>query len=337
MDISVCIVNWNTRELLFECLSSLMDDLELESCAAEIVVVDNASTDGSQEMVAAEFPSTVLLCNTENVGFGTANNQAIRESSGTYVLLLNSDTHVNRHMVSVLMNFLDTHRSCGAVGPMVVGSNGDLQLSAARFPRLRHALFGGVLSNQIWRRLFPQRPFFAELGLTPQEHSSVQDADWLLGCCILVRRSAIEAVGLFDEGIFMFYEEADLCYRLKRAGWSIVYTPHTTVVHYGGGSYREVWGLGEQVGRQLAGLEYFHRKHYGRLDLAALRALNCAGSAMKALVFGLAALWPSNRSATLLRDKARWHRASLRYYVTLALPGRAARDFSSIAPHRSRP
>ncbi len=336
-DLSVCIVSWNTRQLLGECLASLLSEIERDGISAEVIVVDNGSIDGSPEAVEADFERVVLIRNSENVGFGRANNRAIRASSGSCILLLNSDTIVGPGALAALLSYMAAHGRCGAVGPKVLNPDGSLQQSAARFPRLRNAVFGGVFSNEVYRRLFPHRRFFAELGLTSDEHATAQSVDWLTGCCLLLRADALAEAGLFDEQIFLFYEEADLCKRIKGAGWDVAYDPEATIVHYGGGSYRDVWTFDEQVARQLAGLEYFHRKHYGRFKLVLFELLNVVGSGLKLLVFLALCAIPIGKSRDFYLAKARWHRSVLAWYLKRLVPSHARRSLPDRSLTRSEP
>jgi N-acetylglucosaminyl-diphospho-decaprenol L-rhamnosyltransferase len=335
MDLSVCIVNWNTKELLAACLDTVFQEID-RGLAAEVIVVDNGSSDGSPEIVGSAFERAHLIRNSVNLGFARANNQAVDRARGRYVLLLNSDTLVSKDSLRILLDYMEEHPECGALGPMILNPDGTLQVSAARFPRLRNAALGGVFSNEVFRRVFPGRRFFAELGLTAADHAECQSVDWLLGCCLLLPREALLGVGGLDEDIFFFYEEADLCKRLKDAGWQVLYYPAATIVHLGGGSYSKVWTLDEQVGRQLRGLEYFHRKHYGFLDLAALRLLTVGGSAAKVLVFASLAVLRPKPSRGFFRAKAAWHLATLAYYARRLDPRHRLQATPSNRPLRDR-
>ncbi len=245
-NVSIIIVNWNTRQLLLNCLAALpaaTDGLE-----TEIWVVDNGSRDGSVDAVQRYFPDVFIIANPENRGFATANNQAIRASSGRYIMLLNSDTIAQPASISRLVHFLDTHPRVGVVGPQLLNADGSLQPSWACFPNLLTELIGKKIR---WRRRYPTL-----------DGSPAYETDWLDGAALLLRREILTQVGLLDEAYFMYTEEVDWCYRIKRAGWQICYLPTSNIVHFGGQSSRQA------ATRMKAELYFsklrFFAKHYGR-------------------------------------------------------------------------
>jgi hypothetical protein len=224
------------------------------SITIEVWVVDNGSADGSPAMVRARFPWVRLVENQENVGFARANNQAIRESEGRWVLLLNPDTEVKSGALEVLVRFLDAHPQTGAVGPRLLNPDGTLQPSCHPAP---------TLPSELWRlshldALWP----FALYPMSEWDLDTPRRVDVLQGACLLLRRAALDQVGFLDEEYFMYSEEVDLCQRLKRAGWSLYWVPEAQVVHYGGQSTQQV---AAEMFLQLyqSKLLYF-RKHHGR-------------------------------------------------------------------------
>lgn len=230
MGLSVVIVSWNTRELLGQCLASI--ESYPPDCSYEVWVVDNASTDGSAAMVRERFPWARLIENGENVGFAAANNQAIRESSGRCVLLLNSDTEVQPGALAALVSFLDDRPLAAAVGPRLAYSDGGLQRSC--YPLL-------TPEREFWRlgfldRLWPR----ASYPLQRWQKGPPRRVDVIIGACLLLRRKALDEVGLLDERYFVYTEEVDLCYRLAEAGWELWYVPRITVVHHEAQSTRQV-------------------------------------------------------------------------------------------------
>jgi len=271
VDLSVVIVSWNTRGLLRECLTALaegarlkMDSLDPSSVvrrlsSVEVIVVDNASTDGSAAMVRAELPAVRLIANTENVGFARANNQGIRASTGRYVVLLNSDTVVPASALGSLVMFMDAHPDIGAVGPRLLRPDGAPQPYAfGGDPTLGYLLRRGV------NRLLYRRP------LHDWATDAIQPVDWVSGACLLARRAAIDQAGLLDERIFMYFEDNDWCLRIRRAGWQVVYNPQVAITHIGGQSVTR-----NPAARQAyrASLRYFYAKHYGLAANLALRLL----------------------------------------------------------------
>ena len=230
MDLSTIIVNWNTRELLAACLEStfaaMHDDLE-----SEIIVVDNGSTDGSAEMIGEHFPRVHLIRNQENVGFANANNQAIRQSCGRYVLLLNSDTEVYPGALSTLVQFMNEHSRAGGCGSRLLNADGSLQASCHPMP---------TPAREFWRllfldRLWPKATYVQERW----ESETPRRVQVIKGACFLLRRSALEQVGMLDEQYYMYSEEVDLCYRLAHAGWELWWVPQAVVKHYGEASSKQ--------------------------------------------------------------------------------------------------
>lgn len=256
--VAAIVVSWNTRDELLRALASLRRD----DPALEIVVVDNASSDGSAAAVRAAYPDVTLIENAENVGFGRAANQALNKTTAPYVLLLNSDAELTAGALAAMARVLETRPEVAIVGPRTRFADGSIQLSWGSRP--------GLLSEWSQRRLVkalearePGALNHAE-ALASREH----EPDWLSASTWLARREALLAAGLFDEGFFLYWEDVDLCLRLRAAGWRLVFTPSAEVVHRQGAS-KERSG-----GRALA--EYhrshlrFYRKHNGVLGVAAL-------------------------------------------------------------------
>lgn len=233
MDLSVCIVNWNARELLRQCLRSVCSTADGILC--EVLVVDNASTDGSSEMVRREAPAARLFANEANAGFAAGSNLAIRSSTGRYVLLLNSDTVMMPGTLRAMMEFLDRHPRAGVVGCKLLNPDGSVQLSYRKFPSLTWEYFRIILLSKVYRHIKPLRgPLDAVVHA--ESSGGCRSVDWVSGACLMTRREVLDQVGLLDERFFMFCEEIDWCYRAKRAGWEIHYLPDACVIHYGGGS-----------------------------------------------------------------------------------------------------
>lgn len=233
-DVSIVIVNWNTRELLGACLESLYR--ETKTVSFEVIVVDNGSADGSRTMVRSMFPQVILIANVGNRGFAAANNQALAVATGRYVLLLNSDTNILERAVDRTIAFADAHPAAGVVGCRLLNPNGTLQHSCMLFP----SLLSLVLSCAYLSRVFPRSRFFGRADMTWWPHDDVREVDVVKGCFLLVRRQVVEQVGHLDERFWLFAEETDWCYRIKQAGWKIMFTPSCEIVHVGGASTRKV-------------------------------------------------------------------------------------------------
>jgi GT2 family glycosyltransferase len=252
--VSIVIVNWKTPELLASCLDSVFADSN--SSTFDVWVVDNASGDNSLQILAERFPTVNVIANQENVGFARACNQAFTRVRGTHILLLNPDTLVVGDAVSAMQDYLDTHPSCGAVGPKVLNMDGTLQLACRRsFPSPTAAFFRLTYLS----RLFPNNPTFARYNLTYADPDAELEVDALSGACMMVRRRVIEQVGLLDEAIFMFGEDIDWCWRFKQAGWTVNYLPQAVVFHYHGASSR-LRPVGATINLHK-GMDVFYRKH----------------------------------------------------------------------------
>ena len=233
MRLSVVFLSYNTRDLTRQALSSVL--AAVEGLEVEIFVVDNASADGSADMVAEEFPQVKLICNAANVGFAAGNNVALRQVTGEYALLINTDTIVRRDALRTMVEFLDAHPEAGACGCKILDPDGTLQLDSRRgFPTPLAAFckMSGL------SRLFPKHPLIAHYHMTYLDPEQTTEVEVLSGSCMMVRKAAMDQVGLLDEDYFMYGEDIDWCYRFHQAGWKIYYVPTTAIIHFRGESGR---------------------------------------------------------------------------------------------------
>jgi GT2 family glycosyltransferase len=253
VDLSIVIVSWNTAQLLAQCLRAIYANPPAGKF--EILVVDNASTDTSAQMVRKQFPQVNLFENEVNVGFARANNQAVRQSSGRYLLLLNPDTEVKPHMLEQLVNFMEAHAQAGAAGPCLLNPDGSMQMWSLPVPT-------PTLFREFWR-LFHLDVIWSYSAYRTARWSldQPQKVDTLLGACLLLRRTALDQIGLLDENYFIFSEEVDLCYRLQKANWHIYWLPQVQIVHYGGQSTKQI--PTEMFVHLYESKVIFMRKHYG--------------------------------------------------------------------------
>ncbi|MCE5280708.1 MAG: glycosyltransferase family 2 protein [Deltaproteobacteria bacterium] len=241
MDISVIIVNWNTRDLLRKCLESV--DQTLQDLAHEVIVVDNASADGSVSMVRERFPRVRVIANDENRGFGAANNQGLRLMEGRYALLLNSDTVLMEGAARELYAFLETHPQAAMACGQLLNADGTRQNSIGTFPTLLTLMMNAPLLETLFPRRFPSKR---------RVHLGPIEIDSGIGACIMVRKSAIDAVGMFDERYFFFFEETDWARQMRAAGWAVFHVPAARIVHL----------QGQSIGGTIRSRIEFYRSRY---------------------------------------------------------------------------
>ncbi len=209
MDLSVIILNWNTRDLLKQSLTSLLcKPCEIQ---LQVIVVDNASEDNSREMVRELFPQVTLIANPINTGFGAGNNVALPAATGRYVLFLNSDTVITEGSIDRLVRFADANPDIGIAGPKLLHGDDTLQFSCRSYPNLGTGFF----RNTPLGRLFPKNHFTTDYLLTDFDHATPRNVDWVSGAALMMRRSLIDEIGAFDEEYFMFCEDVDLCWRVN--------------------------------------------------------------------------------------------------------------------------
>ena len=220
-------MSWNARADLRACLDSLPTAVAAPS-SVETVVVDNASSDGSADMVAFEFPGVRLVRLPANTGFSGGNNVALEDFDADYALLLNSDATCAYGALDDLLAWADANPDVGIIGPKVVNPDGSLQFSCRRFPTFA----AGVFRNVYLGRLFPGNKPAADYLMQDFDHASVRDVDWVSGCALLIRRECLAQIGTLDAAsFFMYCEDIDWCLRAHDAGWRVVYCPHAVVTH----------------------------------------------------------------------------------------------------------
>lgn len=261
MHLSVCIVNWNTKEYLRECLTALLQ-YPPDGTEMEVIVVDNASADGSAAMVAAEFPAVILIANADNRGYAEGNNQALTQATGEYLLLLNPDVIVHAESLTRALLFMHIHLNAGALGCRLVGRDSETQRSVRGFPDPGPMLWEFLGLSQ----LFPRSRFFGAYRMTYFDYTKNAEVDQPMGSFLLLTRAAVEKVGLMDNQFPIFFNEVDWCWRAKREqGVRIYYTPEVVVTHYGGSSTSQVKTA--MVRESHRSLLRFYDKHYANLPL----------------------------------------------------------------------
>ncbi len=257
VELSVVIVSYNVRDFLDQCLTSL--ERALRGIAAEVWVVDNASTDGSAAMVRRRYPWVQLVENHENVGFARANNQALKKASGRYVCLLNPDTLVQEDTFRVLLDFLRHHDDAGMVGCKVLNPDGTLQLACRRSYPTPWVAFTKLVGLS---KLFPRSRLFGRYNLTYLDPDKTHPVEAISGSFMLFRRELLEDVGYLDESYFMYGEDLDYCYRTRQAGWQIYYVPQTQVVHFKGESWKR--SQLDRLRHFYQAMRLFVRRHFHR-------------------------------------------------------------------------
>ena len=260
MDVSVIIVNYNVKDFLVQCLTSLQ--LALEGIDAEIIIIDNDSEDGSREYVPKKFPNLHYHWLDRNIGFGAANNIGIEEARGKYVLLLNPDTIIEKDTISSMMTFMDREPRCGIAGCRVLNADGTFQLACRRGLPTPWASFCKLFGLQA---LFPSSQLFARYNMTYKSEHETYDVDALIGAFMFCRKEALNQASGFDTDFFMYGEDVDLCHRVQKNGWTIRYFHEPTIIHFKGESSRR--SSMNEIKVFYDAMEIFARKHFGHSTL----------------------------------------------------------------------
>ncbi|HVB64659.1 MAG TPA: glycosyltransferase [Nitrolancea sp.] len=234
IDLSIIIVSFNVRELLLACLASIEAWLAIAKQRVEVIVIDNASSDASVDSVRRRFPGAKLIELQQNIGFAAANNRAVKDASGRFVVFLNPDTTVVGDAFGLLLNYIEKQEDVGVVGPRLIYPDGTTQSTRRRFPTRRTGFLESTIVQQYWRDNRVLRRYY----VADRSNDEIQDVDWLVGACLLARRETLDMAGLFDERFFMYAEEVEWCHRVRESGWRIVYLPSASIVHHEGGSSR---------------------------------------------------------------------------------------------------
>jgi GT2 family glycosyltransferase len=254
MKISIIIVSWNVKSDLLNCLSSIK--INKPHCSFEQIVVDNNSNDGTANIIKQQFPEVIFIENNENKGFSKANNQGIQRATGEYIFLLNPDTIVHPDALNILVDFLDKNPEAGACGPKLLNADGTIQPSVRRFPTFRGILY----AHTFFRLMGLFRSQYKEWMMKDFNCDKQRNVEQIMGAAMMIRRSVIDTVGGMDENFFMYFEEVDLCYRIKEAGKQIVFLPDAIITHLGGRSSSQ-----NPLRRvmMLKSMMLFFRKHRG--------------------------------------------------------------------------
>lgn len=292
-DISIVIVSFNTRQLLNKCLDSIVR--HIKEINYEIIVVDNASSDGSVEAVEKIITGTksikgMVIKNTKNLGFAAANNQGIKKAKGRYVLLLNSDTEFTEDSLRQMVSWMDKNPKAGISTCTLLNSNKTIQATGGYFPGLFRLFLWGTflddlpLVSVVFRSYHPHSAF----------HKKLREQDWITGAFFLIRGELIEQIGVFDEKFFMYVEEIDYCFRAKKKGWEVWYVPDTAIIHIGGASSKGEsikfieGGVGKEqsIIGEFEGLKRLYKKHYPAWQYPLLTSLLKLAALLRFVLYG---------------------------------------------------
>lgn len=280
MDLSICIVSYNCRELLRRCLRSIGE--HRGSLDLEVIVVDNASSDGTVAMVAAEFPQVDVMASERNLGFAGGTNLGMAVARGEVLMMLNPDTEVTPGALGHLVRFLHGRRDAGAVGPRLEGPDGRLQHTCHPFP----SLWLTLVAQLGLHRLLPGTHAFGAYDMTWWAHDEPRRVGWLSGACIALRREVWERLGGLDEGYFMYSEDVDWCYRLSRAGYERWYLPQARVIHHEAASWASA--PRERILTSHRANFRFFGKNYGHMSELCVRCLVAAGALLRGTFWTIA-------------------------------------------------
>jgi GT2 family glycosyltransferase len=277
--VSIVIVTWNCKDYALECLSSLK--AQRGHISTEIIVVDNASTDGTPEMIRDQFPDIRLIRSDRNLGFARGNNVGIHLTRGKYVCLINPDVDVAADCIEKLVDYMECQPSIGLLGPKMLGPDGTVQRSTMRFPTLWNSLCRALAFDSLFKR----SRAFGGLLMRDFRHDKVKEVDVLNGWFWVIRRQAMDEVGPLDERFFMYGEDIDWSRRFHQAGWRVVFYPGAEAVHYGGGSSSTA-PVRMYVEVQRANFQYW-KKHHGRAAMAGYFLVSCLHHVIRILGFAL--------------------------------------------------
>jgi GT2 family glycosyltransferase len=298
-DISIVIVTWNAIGYTRECLTSL--DEQRSGLSVETTVVDNDSADGTQQMIRAEFPHVCLVENKANLGFAKANNIGISRCSGRYVCLVNSDVNVPQDCLGRMYDYMEANPAVGVSGPRMIGRSGKVERSYMRFPTLWNSLCNSLALDA----LFKGSRLFGGAMMTDFRNNQTSEVEVLNGWFLMVRREALDQVGLLDEDFFMYGEDIDWSFRFRKAGWQTVYFAGAQAIHYGGASSERA-PVRFYIERQRASVQFWN-KHHGRIGALTNRSIIFLHEVIRILGHSIAFLVrTAGRQDAALKIKRSW-------------------------------
>lgn len=278
VDLSIIIVNFNTGKFVTLCLDFIRKNPPSKSY--EIFVVDNNSADNSIQLIKKHYPEVQLIRNSSNFGFSYANNQAIGRSRGKYILILNPDTVVTKSAFDTMVDFMENHPDAGVGGAKILNFDGSIQYSCRRFPTLLYVFFG---RQSVIMKFLPSNRISDQYLMMNEDYSKDLEVDWVFGAAMILRREAIMEVGIFDEDYFIFVEDTDLCYRMRKKGWKVYFISNAVVFHHLGVTREHFWKT--TVLNHNLGMFKFFKKHY-KLNLFTNLVLSI-GLSLRLLLLGM--------------------------------------------------
>lgn len=286
-DLSISIVNTNNCALLRDCLRSIIENTH--RITYEIIVIDNASTDGSLDMMKKEFPSVIIICNSERNGYGYSHNKGIEASSGEYVLIFNEDMLLTDNALDNYVDTIKNEHNVGVLGCKLLNPDGTLQHSCFNFMSVKHEYYQAIFPRNI---VLPDSKFREKHYYW--DHNENKDVDVVMGCCMLIPKSIFKEIGNFDTRFFVYAEEVDLCKRIKNSGYRIVFTPNACIIHYGGQTSKTM-----SIKMYLVMIEskfkYFE-KHHGYMSLMAVKLSTAINASVRIIGWTLFLIFRKNNT-----------------------------------------
>lgn len=288
-DLSLVIVTWNCKAYAQECLASI--SAQTGNLSTEVIVVDNASSDGTPELISAEFPRVRLIRSKENLGFAKGNNLGIRETTGRYVCLINPDVNVAPDCLYKMYGYMEQQPAIGLLGPKMLCPDRTVGRSTMRFPTIWNSLCRALALDRVFRK---SRTFGGFL-MRDFDHNSTRDVDVLNGWFWMTRRDALNVVGVLDDQLFMYGDDLDWSRRYNNAGWRVVFYAEAEAIHYGGGTTARA-PIPFYLALQRANLQYW-RKHNGRMAMAGYFLVTCLHHMARMVGYGLVCLWKGSAAS----------------------------------------
>lgn len=312
MELSIIIINYNSKQVLVSCLKSLLQSTSFVS--SEIFVIDNASSESIKD-IEPEFPKVNFIYNEKNIGFAAANNIGIQKAKGKYILLLNPDTIVNENSFQPMIDYLKSHNDVGIVGCKIFNADGEIERSTHSFPSLLKEF---VHANEFIKIIigyesrfagFLTKIFRAKSLESYWDHSSIKEVDHVTGACMMVKREAIDKVGLLDEAFFLYNEEVEWSLRFKQAGYKSVFVPDSSIIHLFGYSTKQrvqKQTVNNLLVERYRGMFYFFQKHYSFIKLLVLRIIVLQGFSLRLFSNYLKSLKVTTEQKTFLVDESKY-------------------------------